>query len=734
MTTVMNPYESDLHYLEAELQWIEARCQRIGAQRRLESASGRSPSETTPFGPPAESPRQLQTKVKRHRVDEDRLRVEIEARLSATHASTAPGDRAKLGLDAFCGMYALDPFERILLLLAIAPAFSRTFDDLYGALTREEFSPGGPTVEAAFNFMEFGFAERILRRRVFSKLGPLYANDLMATMGAMNGPEDLLHATVRVSARTFSYLLGDSVLGTELLEFSRLEEPLASLDDVVIDPADKRRILSVVERHDDYLRYRKEWGLDDVIRYGRGVLMLFHGPPGTGKTMTAHGVAGRIGRKVLNVDIPTFLEHNQANTFFPALFREARLQNAVLFFDECESLFAARAAGNNLLNVLLTEIERFEGVAILATNAPEQLDPALDRRALVRVAFPEPDRTARQRIWRQHLPPKVPLAEDVDLDILASRFEMSGGYIKNAVLAAVADAVHEDGGTGTPRIHMRHLESAAQSQVRRVGQPGSPTSTPKVRLSDVFLAEAQLDQVREVVDAARNRRVVLDRWGIGSHLSYGKGVSALLCGPPGTGKTLCAEAIAGELHRPLIAASIPSVVSMWVGNTEKNIEALFKQARAQGSVLLLDEADALLASRGSGHASRHDDAAVDVLLLEIERHDGVVLLATNLPDRLDPALDRRIGWRINFGLPDARLRAGIWRRLLPDTVPMDGTVDFDALGVQHVLTGGQIQNVVLRAAFRAARREIPVSQSLLEQAASEEPGVKRGKAVGFGAG
>lgn len=722
-------FAGDLEYLEAELQWIEARCQRLGAQRKLEETRGSPPADPSPFGPSvAETPRQLQARLKRQSSEESTLRATIDDRLAASRAAGTPP-----ALDRFCALYSLDAFERKLLLLAIAPAFSRGFDDLYAALTREEFSSGGPTVEAAFNFMEFGFGERILRRRVFGKASPLYANDLMATMGPMNGPEDLLQATVRVSTRTFSFLLGEAVLASDLLEFSRLEDPLASLDDVVVNPEDKKRILSVVERHDEYLRYRKEWGLDDVIRYGRGVLMLFYGPPGTGKTMMAHGVAARIGRRVLNVDIPTFMEHREANAFFPALFREARLQNAVLFFDECESLFAARTTGNNLLNVLLTEIERFEGVAILATNAPEQLDPALDRRALVRVSFPEPDRESRLRIWRQHLPARAPLADDVDLDTLASRFELTGGYIKNAVLAAVAEAVYDAGGAHVPRIHMRHLESAAQAQVRRTGQPGSPTRAPKVRLADVFLPAEQLDQVQEIVDAARNRRTVLDRWGIGSHLSFGKGVSALLCGPPGTGKTLCAEAIAGELHRPLLAASIPSVVSMWVGNTEKNIEGLFKEARALGAVLLLDEADALLAARGSGHASRHDDSAVDVLLVEIEKHDGVVLLATNLPDRLDPALDRRIGWKLTFALPTAELRAQIWRRLLPPTVPVEGTIDFDALGQRHALSGGQVKNAVLRAAFRAARRGLSVSEALLDEAAREEPGRPRSKPVGFGA-
>ena len=172
---------------------------------------------------------------------------------------------------------------------------------------------------------------------------------------------------------------------------------------------------------------------------------------------------------------------------------------------------------------------------------------------------------------------------------------------------------------------------------------------------------------------------------------------------------------------------------MWVGQTEKNIERLFGEAQASGAVLFLDEADALLAARGSGRASRHDDAAVDVLLVNLERFDGVVLLATNLPDRLDPALGRRIGWRLEFPFPDARTRVAIWRRMLPDSVPLDGVIDVEALGAAHRLSGGQIKNAVLRAAFRAARGSGRLGQRDLDRAANEEGAGAQERPVGFAA-
>jgi SpoVK/Ycf46/Vps4 family AAA+-type ATPase len=309
---------------------------------------------------------------------------------------------------------------------------------------------------------------------------------------------------------------------------------------------------------------------------------------------------------------------------------------------------------------------------------------------------------------------------------------MAGGYIKNAVLMAVAEAVHTNG--ESPAITMAHLEKASLDQLRRPLDEDSALAMPRVRLDDVILPDQLRAQLVEFLDAARNRRTVLERWGIGSHLTYGKGVSALFHGPPGTGKTLCAEAIACELNQPLQMVSIPAVVSKWVGQTEKTLSSLFRESRVAGSVLFLDEADTLLMERGEGRASRHDDSIVNTLLTLIERHDGVVLLATNLVERLDKALSRRITYRLAFPFPNASQRAAIWKRLIPQTVPVTGTLDFDSLGQRFAIAGGHIKNAVFKAAFRAANQGTGISQNLLEDAASEEldsttHGNKR--AVGF---
>ena len=710
------PFENDLEYLQEELGWIEARARRVGAEikmRTLESGDELPKRGQWNRRSEDESPWALQKSRDLHLGRERRQRKKIDQRLGAHRRGGT-----KLALDSLCDSCGLDDFERTILLLAAAPCISRKYEGIFEVLDKDGMQ-SALTVEVAFTFMEIPLAERVERRRTFSPRGPLISRDVVTVdiFNRYNNPKDLLGAEIDLTSRTFNYLLGDLDISDDFLEFSSVERPMASLDQVVLAAEDKQRILSVVERHDQYIACRKKWGFDEVIAYGRGVLMLFFGKPGTGKTMTAHAVAATMGKRILNVDIPTFLEHSEAQRFLPGLFREARLQDAVLFFDECEVIFSSRRQGNALMTMLLTEIERFDGVAILATNLPQVLDEALDRRILVKVRFPEPDRQARLEIWRKHLPAAAPLGDDVDLDLLADRYEMSGGYIKNAILVAVAEAVHGNG--EEPVIGMAHLEKAAREQLQRPCDEESDLVVPSARLTDVILPDGLSARVAELISAARNRRTVLERWGIGAHLTYGKGVSALLYGEPGTGKTLCAEAVANELHRRLLTASIPALVSKWVGETEMNLEALFREARVQGAVLFLDEADSLLMERGEGRASRHDDSVVNVLLKLVERHDGVVLLATNLPDRLDCALSRRLTYRLHFPLPDAELRSKIWRLLLPDSVPT-GELDFGGLGRRHDLSGGQIKNAVFKAAYRAAAGGGELSQIILERAAKEE--------------
>ncbi|MDP6506734.1 MAG: AAA family ATPase, partial [Planctomycetota bacterium] len=193
-----------------------------------------------------------------------------------------------------------------------------------------------------------------------------------------------------------------------------------------------------------------DWGIGEVFSYGRGVGLLFSGPPGVGKTASAKAMAHELGKPILVADYSAIqncwvgeTEKNIVRTF-----RQATQEEAVLFWDEADAMFydrdLARAAWEiRDVNVLLQEIEKFEGVCILSTNRKISLDRALERRIAVKVEFHEPDRDQRKQIWEKLLPPKMPRENDVQAEELCDA-ELTGGEIKNAVLNAARFALARD--------------------------------------------------------------------------------------------------------------------------------------------------------------------------------------------------------------------------------------------------------------------------------------------------
>jgi SpoVK/Ycf46/Vps4 family AAA+-type ATPase len=715
-------FMDDLTYIQAELQWIELRALRITAERRLVLLEDEeAPQQFQRNRYEDQSPRQLYAQSKRLREREEDQRTWID---DCRRVQT-PGP--PLALDALCERCNLDDFQRMIILLAVAPCFSQRYEALYGRVTGKDLIDS-LTVEVAFTFAELTFADRVRRRSDFSARSPLIAQDLVTVEvnHRFRAAKDLLGADIEINRRTLGFVLGRNELADEFLEFSSVEEPRADLNAVVLDPGVKARLLSVVDQHEQYLIRRKAWGLDEVIQYGRGSMMLFYGPPGTGKTMTAHGIAHHIGKRILNVDIPTFLEHAEADRFLPGLFREARFQDAVLFFDECECLFASRRQGNQLMTLLLTELERFEGIAIFATNLPDVLDEAFARRLLLRLPFAEPDAAARAAIWQAHLPSTVPLALDVDLTVLAKNHELAGGYIKNAVLAAVAASVYAG---SKEQLTMAQLDSAARDQSVRIGSAMDHITVPDARLSHVVLSEDNEKAVGELIAAARCHSTLSQRWHIGGQRMQG-GLAALFYGPAGTGKTYCAEAIAGELNRPLRRVRSSTLLSKYVGDSERRLEAIFADARSEDSVLLIDEADSLLLKRGQGD-NRHDRSLVNLLLDLIERHKGLVLLATNHAADLDEALERRLAYSIGFERPNAVQRAAIWRQVLPVSEYVESQVDLDAMADGYPLSGAEIKRVAMGAGVRAYNEDRSISQKDLEDFASQLDYQSRNTPIGF---
>jgi SpoVK/Ycf46/Vps4 family AAA+-type ATPase len=195
---------------------------------------------------------------------------------------------------------------------------------------------------------------------------------------------------------------------------------------------------------------------------------------------------------------------------------------------------------------------------------------------------------------------------------------------------------------------------------------------------------------------------VYETWGFAAKSSRGLGISALFAGASGTGKTMAAEVLANELHLDLYRIDLSSVVSKYIGETEKNLRRVFDAAESGGAILLFDEADALFGKRSEIKDShdRYANIEVSYLLQRMEAYRGLAILTTNMKESLDTAFLRRIRFVVNFPFPDATQRAEIWRHIYPTTVPTEG-IDVNKLAQLNV-AGGNIRNIALNAAFLAA--------------------------------
>ena len=230
---------------------------------------------------------------------------------------------------------------------------------------------------------------------------------------------------------------------------------------------------------------------------------------------------------------------------------------------------------------------------------------------------------------------------------------------------------------------------------------------PKVTLENVVFSCEQKTTIDLALSQFKGKGCgdLLTLWGLHDKSQMENRMVMLFYGPPGTGKSLTAKAFAGTLGLKVISVNIPEVFSKWWGETEHNIVRAFSQANRTSAVLVLDEADSLVYKRTTDNDRQHYNSHVNVMLTEIEKFNGILIMTTNFADNLDPALERRIDIKIEFHRPEAEERVRIWMELVPARMPLADDIDFERLGTDYELSGGEIHNVIKNAARLAVTRK-----------------------------
>ncbi len=393
----------------------------------------------------------------------------------------------------------------------------------------------------------------------------------------------------------------------------------------------------------------------------------------------------------------------ELETFIRLWEREAVLGVSALLIELDES-----NAQDSMVSNAVKLIERMKGAVI--SSSRDRLRTV--QRHMLAFDIEKPSRSEQRALWFATLDCDHEDAKGT-IDELVAQFDLSAKAIKETtenVLGSGSPAEEPSAGFWEAcRIQTRpRLETLAQ----RI--------EPAATWDDLVLPQAQKQTLQEIAVHVRRRSRVYEAWGFGAKSSRGLGISALFEGASGTGKTMAAEVLANELKLDLYRIDLSSVVSKYIGETEKNLRQVFDAAETGGAILLFDEADALFGKRSEIRDShdRYANIEISYLLQRMEAYRGLAILTTNLKSALDNAFLRRIRFVVQFPFPDASYRAEIWKRVFPDETPTDN-LDIVKLARLNI-AGGNIRNIALNAAFLAADTDEPVRMNHLLQSARSE--------------
>lgn len=600
-----------------------------------------------------------------------------------------------LALPRLADLFGLSEFELQAVVICLAPELRAKYDRLYAYL-QDDITRKRPSVDLVLDLLCETEDERWNNLEVFSHSSALLRWGLLQTVEDPNSPSGSsgLSRFLRVDPRIRQFLLGDRQMDARLAGLVRLHAP-ASATASDAEPA-AATALGTVAIGGTAAAVR----LDLVLPGQRRQVLYLRGPAGVGRASLALRLCAGAELSMLVLDCGALLESSpeQQRELIGTAFREAALQRSALYLERGELMLgeSARAA----LRWLGQLADGPGGPVIMAGDVPWSRGHVFAGARFETVEVPMPDVAERAAIWRLQLKGNAPEVADWAED-LAVRFVLTPARIRDAIAVAEQESRRRP---GAPAPSAEDLAAACRSQSNQNLGDLAVKVDPRYSWDDLVLPEAKTAQLREICSQVRHHHRVYELWGFGRKLAHGKGLSALFAGPPGTGKTMAAEVLAGEVGLGLFKIDLSGVVSKYIGETEKNLSRIFREARTSNAILFFDEADALFGKR-TEVADAHDRYAnieTSYLLQQLDEHEGVVLLASNLRANLDEAFTRRIRYVVDFPFPDAAHRQRIWEAHFPAEAPVADDVDPATLAREFPLAGGNIKNIVLNAAFLAA--------------------------------
>ncbi|NOS87742.1 MAG: ATP-binding protein [Methylococcaceae bacterium] len=594
----------------------------------------------------------------------------------------------ELRLETLQNTFQLNDYELDVVLICLAIELDIRYERLYAYL-QDDVTKKKPNVDLVLSLLHSGGAEKISGMQSFYAEAPLLKHNLITFSSDPAYSDPPLPAKfLKLNARISQFLLGSDDLDDRIRSAAVLIKPESSKfpDEYQLD-------LSLMERFS--MLIASGWG-------GGGAVIHLAGAYTVGKQGIAETLCLQAGLNLLKVDIDSLLANKDAGlgNVLRLIIREAMLQRAAIYWLNFDNLLDQPVKSQ--LSVFIRCWQDCPTMLFLAGNLAWQPPCEMRNTPYLRIELPKSTFADRAKMWAMALSGELSAHTEVDIATFAGKFKFTGGQIQDAAVTAKNLAVWEDAKTG--KITAKHLYEACRLHSNQKLSALARKISPKYRWDDIVLPLDRTAQLREICNHIKYRDRVYTDWGFDKKLAMGKGLCVLFAGPSGTGKTMAADIIAGELGLDLYKIDLSTVVSKYIGETEKNLAKLFSEAETSNAILFFDEADALFGKRSEVKDShdRYANIETGYLLQRMEEHEGMVILATNFRKNMDEAFVRRLHITVEFPFPNEEDRRRIWEGVWPTATPRDPALDLGYLAGRFQITGGNIRNIALSAAFLAA--------------------------------
>lgn len=604
-------------------------------------------------------------------------------------------------------LYRLSSFETNILTICLASQFDNKYRKFFAYL-QNDVTRKNPCVELILGLLCETFKEKLDARKYFNFNSPLFKNNIIQFVEDPKEPDKpLIARELMANIRVVNYILGHEFLDDNISLISELNRSSIKLDDVVLPEEIREKVNNFVAFFSNN-------------ETSENFIFSFYGAYGSQKLETACAICNDLGIPLLIVDL---LALNNSDLYFERavdlILRESRIIPSAMYFKNTDFLFNNLMEESYIRRYFLSELDKNSNLSFIESSEMLPIQGEFTNQRVISLELPIPEYPIRKELWIKNLK-NYQLEKTADINEIASKYNLTAGQIKDIMSTASTFAIWRN--SKNIVITQKDIEESCHLHSNQKLSQLAQRIRPRHGWDDIILPGDIKEKLRELVQMFKYRYVVYNDWGFDKKLSLGKGISALFYGEPGTGKTLACEIIARELGMDLYKIDISTIISKYIGETEKNLSKIFEQAECSNAIIFFDEADAIFGKRTEVKDShdRYSNIEVSYLLQKIDEYTGVVILSTNFMKNIDPAFLRRLQFNIGFPFPDEEYRKIIWQMMYPEKTPIDENIDYDFLANKLKVTGGNIKNIALQSAFFAAEKKDKITMDHIIQAAKRE--------------